>query len=73
MSSEESINFRGRSKFINRKYFGIYQHLQDGDAILTHNGTDHMLADVLAKALVGEKFRHFTIALMGKPSSLPDS
>jgi len=73
LSSEESINFRGRSKFINRKYFGIYQHLQDGDAILTHIGTDHMLADVLTKALVGEKFRHFTIALMGKPSSLPDS
>ncbi len=73
LSSEESINFRGRSKFINRKYFGIYQHLQDGDAILTHVGTDNMIADVLTKALVGEKFRHFTIALMGKPSSLPDS
>jgi hypothetical protein len=68
LSSEESINFRGRSKFINRKYFGIYQHLQDGDAILTHLGTDSMIADVLTKAIVGEKFRNFTISLMGKPS-----
>ena len=68
LSSEESINFRGRSKFINRKYFGIYQHLQDGDAILTHLGTESMIADVLTKAIVGEKFRNFTISLMGKPS-----
>ena len=65
LSSEEAINFRGKSKFINRKYFGIYEHLMNGDAILTHIGTDEMIADVLTKALVGEKFKRFSIALLG--------
>ncbi len=31
LSSEESLNFRGRSKFINRKYVGAYEHLTSGD------------------------------------------
>jgi hypothetical protein len=66
LSSEESINFKGRSKFINRKYFRIYEHILDGDIILTHIGTEDMIADVLTKALVGEKFRRFTIGLLGK-------
>ena len=66
LSSEESINFKGRSKFINRKYFRIYEHILDGDIILTHIGTEDMIADVLTKALVGEKFRRFTIGLPGK-------
>ncbi len=66
LSSEESINFRGRSKFINRKYFRVYEHIKDGDVVLTHIGTEDMIADVLTKALVGEKFRRFTIALLGE-------
>lgn len=28
LSSEEPLNFRSRSKFINRKYFGIYEKIQ---------------------------------------------
>ena len=53
------------SDHFNRKLFGIYEHLENGDAILTHVGTDDMIADVLTKAIVGSKFRKFTIALMG--------
>jgi hypothetical protein len=66
LSSSPILNFSGRSKFINRKLFGIYEHLEQGDAILTHVGTDDMIADVLTKAIVGSKFRKFTIALMGQ-------
>jgi hypothetical protein len=66
LSSAPILNFSGRSKFINRKLFGIYEHLEQGDAILTHVGTDDMIADVLTKAIVGSKFRKFTIALMGQ-------
>ena len=67
LSSKESINFRGNSKFINRKYFGVYEHIENGDVILTHIGTENMIADVLTKALCGEKFRRFSIALLGDP------
>ncbi len=45
--------------------YGIYEHLLNGDAILTHIGTEETIADVLAKALVGEKFKRFSIALLG--------
>jgi hypothetical protein len=66
LSSKEAINFRGNSKFINRKYFSVYEHIENGDIILTHIGTENMIADVLTKALCGEKFRRFSIALLGK-------
>jgi hypothetical protein len=72
LSSAPILNFTGRSKFINRKLFGIYEHLERGDAILTHIGTDDMIADVLTKAIVGAKFRKFTIALMGQQPDAPE-
>ena len=65
ISSEESLNFHGRSKFINRKYFGIFEKIEDGTIQLVHIGTEDMIADILTKALVGKKFKSFTIALLG--------
>ena len=65
LSSEESLNFRGRSKFINRKYFGVYKHVTNGDIQLTYVGTEKMIADMLTKPLVGEQLRNFSISLLG--------
>ena len=68
LSSEESLNFHGRSKFINRKYFGIFEKIEDGTIQPVHVGTEDMIADILTKALVGKKFKNFTIALLGYKS-----
>jgi len=68
LSSEESLNFRGRSKFINRKYFGIYEKIEDGTIQLVYCGTQDMIADIFTKVLVGKKRHNFTIALLGYKS-----
>ena len=68
LSSEESINFRGRSKFINRKYFAAYEMITNGVAKLVHIGTEDMIADLLTKAIVGSKFHRFRIVLLGSKS-----
>ena len=68
LSSEESINFRGRSKFINRKFFAAYEMIKDGTAKLVHIGTEEMIADMLTKAIVGSKFHRFKIVLLGSKS-----
>ena len=68
LSSEEALNFKGRSKFINRKFFGIYELLQNNDIKLVYVCTEDMIADVLTKATVGHKFRRFSIALLGTKS-----
>ena len=65
LSSEVPVNFRGRSRFINRKYFGVYEYVQCGDVELQYIATDSMVSDFLTKALGGEKYRRFKIQLMG--------
>ena len=65
LSSEESINFRGRSKFMNRKYFAVYEKVANGEIKLIYTGTEDMVADILTKAIVGKKFSKFTITLLG--------
>ena len=65
MSSEEALNFKGRSKFINRKFFGIYELIQDNKIKLSYVCTEDMIADVLTKAMVGSRFKRFAIALLG--------
>ncbi len=68
MSSTEALNFAGRSKFINRKYFGIYEKIEDGSIKLTLVCTHDMIADALTKALVGKQFCNFSIRLLGQES-----
>ena len=72
LSSEEALNFKGRSKFINRKFFGIYELIQNNDLKLSYVCTEDMIADVLTKAMVGNKFKRFAIALLGC-KSIPSS
>lgn len=65
LNSAPIVNFAGRSKYIARKYFSVYEHVENGEIILRWTGTDDMIADVLTKAIVGNKFRKFKIALLG--------
>ena len=65
MSTSETVNFRGRSKFIDRKYFSIYQHVEDGKINLVYVGTESMIADFFTKAMVGKKFTSFKFSIMG--------
>jgi hypothetical protein len=69
MASNEQVNFKGRSKFINRKYFGVYQYVEDGTIKLVHVGTDDNVSDYLTKHLSGEKFMRFRVALLGNVDS----
>ena len=65
LSKDEPINFKGRSKFINRKYFSVHEYVTSGDIELVYVGTDVNVADYLTKALTGSKFRRFRIDIMG--------
>jgi len=65
LSQSDPVNFRGRSKFINRMYFSVYEHVESGAVELVHVGTDDTVSDFLTKALIGERFRKFKVVLMG--------
>jgi hypothetical protein len=69
MNSVPIVNFAGRSKYIARKYFSVYEHVENGSVILKWTGTDDMIADVLTKAILGNKFKKFKIHLMGHTSA----
>ena len=63
--SHDVINYKGRSKFFNRKLFGINEYIENNIVQLVYIGTEEMVADHLTKALAGNKFRKFSISLMG--------
>ena len=65
ISSSESTTFKGRSKFINRKYFSVHEYVSSGEIELVYVGTDTNVADFLTKALTGDKFKRFRIDIMG--------
>ena len=65
MVTKDQVNYRGRSKFINRKFFSVHEHIESGELRLVHIGTDFNVADFLTKALMGEKFGRFRIDIMG--------
>ena len=65
LSSENPVNFKGRSKFIDRKYFSVYEYVKSGEVELVFTGTDDMISDFLTKALNGSKYRKFKVMIMG--------
>ena len=65
MASNETVNFRGRSKFIDRKYFSVYQHVENNKINLVYVGTEAMVADFFTKAIVGNKFDSLKFSIMG--------
>jgi hypothetical protein len=69
LSSQNPVNFKGRSKFINRLYFSVHEHVENGTVELVYYGTDDTVADFLTKALIGDKFRKFKITIMGSSNS----
>jgi len=70
MSSSKMVNYKGKSKLINRKYFGVHQYVEDGSIKLVYIGTDKNVADFLTKALTGNKFLRFRIDIMGSSSDI---
>ena len=65
ISSDAPVNFKGRSKFINRKYFSVYEHVKNGKLALVYIGTNDMIADFLTKVQTMDKHRKFKIIIMG--------
>ena len=65
LSSDDPVNFKGRSKFIDRKYFSVYEHVKSGMIELVFTGTGDMVSDFLTKALNGAKYRKFKVEIMG--------
>jgi len=65
LSKEDPVNFRGRSKFINRMYFSVYEHVESGVVELVHVGTEDTVSDFMTKSLIGDRFRKFKVVLMG--------
>ena len=70
LSNTEPINFKGRSKFINRKYFGVHEYVTSGEIELVYVGTDTNVADFLTKALTGGKFKRFRIDILGTSANI---
>ena len=67
IAQDEKVNFRGRSKFIDRKYFSVYQHVESGKIKLVYVGTESMIADYFTKAIVGKQFEFLRFSIMGRP------
>ncbi len=63
--SEDPVNFRGRSKFINRQYFTVHEKLANNEMKIVFVGTMDMVADFLTKGLQGNQFRKFAIRCLG--------
>jgi hypothetical protein len=61
LHSKDHINFKGRSKYIARKYFSVFEHVEDGTLSLVWTGTDDLVADFLTKAIKGGRFEKFKI------------
>jgi hypothetical protein len=63
LNSKDNINFKGRSKYISRKYFSVFEHVDNGSLKLVWTGTDDLVADFLTKAVTGGKQKKFKIAI----------
>ena len=63
--SDDPINFKNRSKFIDRKYFSVYEHVKSGKIELVFTGTGDIVSDFLTKALNGAEYRKFKVEIMG--------
>ena len=56
----------GRTKHINVRHFWVRELVSKGVIKMRHIDTDKNIADFLTKPLVGEKFRTFRDALLGR-------
>ena len=65
LSTNEPVNFKGRSKYMNRKLFSVFEQVQDGVIELVYVGTDDQVADFLTKAVFGKRFHKFKVEVMG--------
>ena len=62
---DEHAKFRGRSRFIDRKYFSISEVLKTGELKIIYVGTDAQIADFLTKGLKGVKYKKFRYEILG--------
>ncbi len=45
LHSKDRVNFKGRSKHISRKYFGVFEHVDSRKLKLFWTGTDDLVTD----------------------------
>ena len=65
MALDKQISYKGRSKFIDRKFFGVYEHIDNGDIKLVYVGTEQQIADYFTKIILGERFKGIRYSIMG--------
>ena len=65
MSIDKQVGFKGRSKFIDRKFFGVYEHVENGSIKLLYIGTEEQIADFFTKVIIGKKFKTLRYSIMG--------
>ena len=63
LNSKDVVNFKGRSKYISKKFFSVFEHVESGELKLVWTGTDDLVADFLTKAIHGGKFKKFKIEM----------
>jgi hypothetical protein len=72
LSKDAPVNYKGKAKFIKRKYFSVHEHLDNGTVQLVHVGTNDQIADFFTKSLMGTKFRKFRVRIMGMDADESD-
>ena len=65
MSIDRQVGFKGRSKFIDRKFFGVYEHVENGSIKLLYIGTEDQIAVFFTKVIIGRKFNGLRYSIMG--------
>ena len=65
MSVDRQAAFKGRSKFIDRFFFGVYEHVENGNIELLYIGTEEQIADFFTKVIIGSKFKGLRYSIMG--------
>ena len=65
MAMDKQVAFKGRSKFIDRKFFSVYEHIDNGDIKLAYVGTETQIADYFTKVILGERFEKIRYSIMG--------
>jgi hypothetical protein len=64
--AEKGYSTSDKTRHINVRYFFIKNYIESGQVIVIHHPTDSLLADLLTKPLVGNRFFILRTVLLGE-------
>ena len=67
--SYKNIRTQGNAKFIDKKYFNMCEHVDNGDIVIVRKDTENMIVDFLTKPMTGSKSKDMIMKFMGVTSN----